>query len=154
MPPAGNGRVLITSQSAVWPRGQAVEVPVLDTQVAAMFLVDRAGDPDSQAAAALAKELGGLPLALEQAASYIQATGATLAGYLRLFQKRRADLLARGETPGHSVDVAATLGLALSRLEAQAPAAAGLLRLLACLAPEPVPLGLLLSDAQAPGDFP
>jgi len=29
LPPAGNGRVLITSQSAVWPPGQAVEVPVL-----------------------------------------------------------------------------------------------------------------------------
>jgi hypothetical protein len=45
--------------------------------------------------------------------------------------------------------VAATLGVALSRLEAEAPAAAGLLRLLACLAPEPVPLGLLLADTQA-----
>jgi len=153
LPPAGRGRVLITSQSAVWPRGQAVEVPVLDTEVAAMFLVNRAGDRKSQAAAALAAELGGLPLALEQAAAYIQATGTTLAGYLRLFQDRRADLLARGETPGHPADVAATLGLALSHLEAQAPAAAALLRLLACLAPEPVPLTLLLSDAQAAGDL-
>ena len=48
LPPAGNGRVLITSQSAVWPPGQAVEVPVLDTEVAAVFLVTRSGDPDSQ----------------------------------------------------------------------------------------------------------
>jgi len=38
LPPAGNGRVLITSQSAVWPLGQAVEVPVLGTEVAAVFL--------------------------------------------------------------------------------------------------------------------
>jgi hypothetical protein len=153
LPPAGRGRVLITSQSAVWPRGQAVEVPVLDTEVAAVFLVNRAGDPDSQAAAALAAELGGLPLALEQAAAYIQATGTTLAGYLTLFGDRRTDLLASGEVAGHPVDVAATLGLALSQLEAEAPAAAGLLRLLACLAPEPVPLGLLLSGAQAAGDL-
>ena len=149
----GRGRVLITSQSAMWPRGQAVEVPVLDTEVAAVFLVNRAGDPDSQAAAALAEELGGLPLALEQAAAYIQAAGTTLAGYLTLFRDRRADLLARGEVAGHPVDVAATLGLALSRLEAEAPAAAGLLRLLACLAPEPVPLALLLADAQAAGEL-
>ena len=42
----GDGRVLITSQSAVWPPGQAVEVPVLDTEVAAEFLVNRTGDPD------------------------------------------------------------------------------------------------------------
>jgi uncharacterized protein DUF4062/tetratricopeptide repeat protein len=148
LPPAGRGQVLITSQSAMWLPTQAVEVAVLDTEVAAVFLVNRTGDPDSQAAAALAKELGGLPLAMEQAAAYIQATGTTLAGYMSLFGDRRADLLARGEVPGHPTDVADTLGLALSRLEADAPAAAGLMRLLACLAPEPVPLALLLSAAQ------
>jgi Domain of unknown function (DUF4062)/Tetratricopeptide repeat len=148
VPPAGNGRVLITSQSAIWPPGQAVEVLVLGTEVAAVFLVKQTGDPDSQAAATLAAELGGLPLALEQAAAYVQAVGITLAGYLALFRDRRADLLARGETPGHPAGVAATLGLALSRLEAEARSAAGLLRLLACLAPEPVPLALLLADAQ------
>ena len=151
VPPAGNGRVLITSQSAIWPPGQAVQVPVLGTEVAAVFMVNRTGDPDRQAAAVLAAELGGLPLALEQAAAYIETTTTTLAGYLSLFRDRRADLLARGETPGHPAGVAATLGLALSRLEAEAPAAAGLLRLLACLAPEPVPLALLLADAQTAG---
>ena len=151
LPPAGNGRVLITSQSAVWPRGQAVEVPVLGTEAAAELLVNRTGDPDREAAAALAAELGGLPLALEQAAAYIQTAGMTLAGYLTLFRDRRVDLLARGEAAGHPETVAETLGLALSRLEAEAPAAAGLLRLLACLAPEPVPLALLLADAQAAG---
>ena len=151
VPPAGNGRVLITSQSAIWPPGQAVTVPVLGTEVAVVYLVNRTGDPDSQAAAALAGELGGLPLALEQAAAYIQAAGTTLAGYLAVFRDRRVDLLARGETPGHPAGVAATLGLALSRLEAEAPAAAGLLWLLACLAPEPVPLALLLADAQIAG---
>ena len=48
---------------------------MLDPEVAAGFLVNRTGDPDEQAAAELAGELGGLPLALEQAAAYIQATG-------------------------------------------------------------------------------
>jgi hypothetical protein len=153
LPPAGNGRVLITSQSAVWPPGQAVEVPPLGTDVAAVFLVSRTGDRASQAAAALAKELGGLPLALEQAGAYIQATGTTLAGYLSMFQDRRADLLARGEAAGHEEDVAATLGLALSRLGKQSPAAAGLSLLLACLAPEPVRPALLLADAQIAGQL-
>jgi len=149
LPPTGNGRVLITSQSAVWQPSQALAVPVLGTDVAAEFLVSRTGASDRQAATALANELGGLPLALEQAAAYIETTGAKLAGYLSLFRDRRADLLARGEAAGHPANVAATLGLALSRLEIEAPAAKGLLRLLACLAPEPVPLTLLLSDAQA-----
>ena len=47
--------------------------------------------------------------------------------------------------------MAATLGLALSRLAGEAPAAAGLVRLLAFLAPEPVPLALLLAGKQAAG---
>jgi hypothetical protein len=153
LPPAGNGQVLVTSQSAVWPSGRAAEVPMLGARVAAVFLLNRTGDPDRQAATALAKHLGGLPLALEQAAAYIQATGITLASYLSLFQSRRADLLARGEAPGHPADVAATLGLALSRLGNEAPAAAGLLRLLAWMAAEPVPLALLLSDAHIADQF-
>jgi hypothetical protein len=148
MPTAGRGRVLITSQSQHWPGRQMLDVPVLGEDVAAGFLVHRVGDPDSEAAAALASQLGGLPLALEQAAAYVQATGSTLARYLALFQDRRAEVLARGQAAGHPATVAATLGIALSRLEADAPAAAGLLRLLACLASEPVPLTLLLSEVQ------
>ena len=151
VPPAGPGRVLITTQNQHWPPGQALDVPVLDTEVAAGFLVNRTGDADRASARELADELGGLPLALEQAAAYVQATGTTLAGYLPLFRARQAELLARGEAAGHPADVAATLGLALSRLAGEAPAAAGLVRVLAFLAPEPVPLTLLLADEQAAG---
>ena len=82
VPPAGPGRVLITTQNQHWPPGQALDVPVLDAEVAADFLVNRTGDPDRAAARELADRLGGLPLALEQAAAYMQATGTTLAGYL------------------------------------------------------------------------
>ena len=150
VPPAGPGRVLITTQNQIWPPGQAVDVPVLDVEVAADFLVSRTGDADRVAARELAGLLGGLPLALEQAAAYLQATGTTLARYLLLFRDRQADLLARGEVAGHP-DVAATLGLALSRLAGEAPAAAGLVRLLAFLAPEPVPLTVLLAGDAAAG---
>ena len=151
VPPAGPGRVLITTQNQHWPPGQALEVPVLDPGVAADFLVNRTGDADREAARELAGELGGLPLALEQAAAYMQATGTTLARYLPMFQARQADLLARGEATGHPADVAATLGLALSRLADEDRPAAGLMRLLAFLAPEPVPLALLLTDEQPAG---
>ena len=53
------------------------------------------------AARELAVELGGLPLALEQAAAYIQATGGSLAGYLDSFRRRRPEMLARGEPTGY-----------------------------------------------------
>src|SRR5262249_31389385 len=40
LPPAGHGRVLITSQNPGWP-GQVLKVPVLAADVAADFLVNR-----------------------------------------------------------------------------------------------------------------
>ena len=143
LPPAGPGRVLITSQNPNWP-GQGLDVPVLAPKVAAEFLADRTGDPDRPAAVELAGELGGLPLALEQAAAYIQATGMTLAGYLSVFRGREADLLGRGEPTGHIKTVATTWELAFAKLEESAPAAAALLRLLAFCAPEAIPLRLLV----------
>ena len=144
VPPAGPGRVLITSRNQIWPPGQALVVPVLDPQVAVEFLVSRTGDADRRAARELADVLGGLPLALEQAAAYVQASGETLAGYLALFRQRRADLLGRGEPTGYPETVATTWRLTFEEVQHVAPGAAGLLRLLAFCAPEAVPLRLLL----------
>ena len=73
---------------------------MLEPEVAAGFLVTRTGDRDEQAATELAGELGGLPLALEQAAAYVQASGGSLAGYLASFRQRRPEMLARGGPPG------------------------------------------------------
>ena len=145
LPPAGPGRVLITSQNPNWP-GQPLEVPVLDPDVAAGFLVSRTGDLDRQAARDLAVELGGLPLALEQAAAYMMAIGDTLAEYLALFRQRRTELLTRGEPTGYSRTVASTWALAFDHMRQTEPGAAAvdLLRLLAFCAPEAIPLRLLL----------
>jgi hypothetical protein len=137
IPPAGGGQVVITSRYAFWPGGQAVEVPVLDREVAAGFLLARtgaAGAEEEQAAGELADELGGLPLALEQAAAYMESTGRSIGQYLGLFRRRRAELLGRGE-------VATTWSLAFAQL---GDPATGLLRLAACCAAEDVPLDLLL----------
>jgi hypothetical protein len=152
LPPAGGGRVLITSRSALWPPSQLLGVPVLGTEAAAGFMVSRTGDPDEQASTELAAELGGLPLALEQAAAYIQASGDTLAGYLALFRQRRPDMLARGGPTGYSKTVATTWRLAFEHLQRAEPGAVGLLRLLANCAPEAIPLHLLLQPHPGLGD--
>jgi hypothetical protein len=152
LPPAGRGRVVVTSQSPLWPPGQVLDVPVLGTEVAAGFLVSRTGDPDREAARELAAELGGLPLALEQAAAFLHATGDSLAGYLASFRQRRAALLSRGEPTGYGKTVATTWALAFSRLEQSQPPAVALLRLLACCAPEAIPLPLLLQPGAALGE--
>jgi hypothetical protein len=138
--------VLITSRDQIWPPGQVLDVPVLDLEVAAEFLVNRTGDPDRQAALELASELGGLPLALEQAAAYIQATGNNVASYLASFRQRRTDMLARGEPTGYSGTVATTWALAFQHLQQGVSGAVGLLRLLANCAPEAIPLYLLLQS--------
>lgn len=96
-PPAGHGWVLITSQNQNWPLRQILDVPVLSREVAADFLVSRTGDLDRNASL----DLAGLPLALEQAAAYIQATGDNLARYLASFRRRRSEMLSRGEPAGY-----------------------------------------------------
>ena len=70
--------------------------------------------------------------------------GTAWPGYLAMFQRRRGDILARGEPSGYPTTVATTWALALAHLEHCAPAATGLLRLLAYFAPEALPLQLLL----------
>ena len=152
LPPAGRGRVLITSRNQIWPPGQALDVPVLDQEVAAEFLINRTGDQDRQAALGLASELGGLPLGLEQAAAYVQATGDNLAGYLALFRQRRVAMLARGEPTGSSQTVATTWSLAFEHVQEAEPTAVGLLQLLANFAPEAIPLSLLLQPRPGLGD--
>jgi hypothetical protein len=150
LPPAGGGRVLITSQYPLWPADQELDVPVLDQAAAAQFLLTRtgAGSGEKAASAELADELGGLPLALEQAAAYMRATGRTITDYLGLFRDRRAELMARGDPAGYDKRVTATWELALAELArselARSGLASGLLRMVACCAPEDIPLRLLL----------
>jgi hypothetical protein len=73
-PPAGGGQLLITSRNPAW-RGVAASlgIDVLPRSQAVAFLRQRGG-LDEQAAAALTDALGHLPLALEQAAAYLEAT--------------------------------------------------------------------------------
>ena len=85
-----------------------------------------------------------LPLALEQAAAYIQASGASLAGYVALFEQRRADLLGRASRPGTPRRWPPPGCWRLRACSRPHRARPGLLRLLAFCAPEAIPLRLLL----------
>jgi len=144
LPPAGRGKLVITSQNPQWAPSQTLEVPFLDLDVAAGFLVNRTSDQDWQTAIELANELGGLPLALEQAAAYLQASGANLAYYLTSFRRRRPEMMARGNPIGYGKTVAATWNLSFEQLERSAPRSVAMLRLLAFCSPDAIPLDLLL----------
>jgi hypothetical protein len=120
----------------------------LDRTAATVFLLARTRSTEAAAAGALAAELGGLPLALEQAAAYMQAAGRGIAEYLTLFRARRAELLGRGEPTGYDKRVTTTWSLAFAELD-QAGPAAGLVRFAACCAAEDIPLPLLLRPRPA-----
>ena len=152
LPGAGGGHVLVTSRDSAW-HGIADPVPVdlLPLDAAAGLLGLRSGDADAQAAVRLAEALGRLPLALEQAAAYAASQRLSLAGYLELFDQRRAELLTLGKPLAYHGTVDATFTLILDQLRKANPAAVRLVELCALLAPDEIPLSLLLSQpAQLP----
>ena len=97
-------RTLITSRYSDWPSEQGIRtitLYVLDPEPSRLFLLTRtkrrAEGVELEACDELAKALGYLPLALEQAAAYITAPGSGIGfvDYLRLYLAATTDLLAR-----------------------------------------------------------
>jgi tetratricopeptide (TPR) repeat protein len=145
LPQAATGHVLITSRNPAW-RGVAspLTVQVMEQSESVDFLLKRTGQVDEEAANALAEALGDLPLALEQAGAYVEASGGTLSGYLRLFRRRHRELLRRGKPSTDYPDtVATTWELSFQQVRQASPAGADLLNLCAFLAPDDIPRDLL-----------
>lgn len=109
----------------------------------------------------LYQELGGLPLALDQAGAYMEETGCDLAGYLERFRYRCSALLSwRSQNPGsYPSSVTESVLLAQESIERQSPIALELLHLCVFFADGNVPekviiqggmyLGPLLREAVA-----
>jgi tetratricopeptide (TPR) repeat protein len=99
--------------------------------------------------------MDGLPLALDQAGSYIEETECRLAGYLSLYKKHRKRLLERRGEPifDHPKPVATTWNLSFEQVQRDNPAAADLLRLCAFLAADDIPEELAIkgtADVSSP----
>ncbi|HEY6286952.1 MAG TPA: tetratricopeptide repeat protein, partial [Ktedonobacteraceae bacterium] len=101
----------------------------------------------------ITKELGGLPLALDQAGAYIEETRCSLADYLQLYRTQRAALLkARGGlVPDHPEPVATTWSLSFALVQERSIAAADLLRVCAFLHPDAIPEEIITEGATALG---
>jgi TIR domain/NB-ARC domain len=149
--PQGDGHVLITSQSPVWGgAARPVKVSTFTRAESLTFLAQRTGLQDEANADALAEELGDLPLALEQAAAYLEQTSMPLAEYLDLFRRRREELLGRGEPSAYQGTVEATWQLAIEQVATIKPggkSGIALLRLCAFFASEAIPLELFTGHA-------
>jgi len=143
LPRVFQGHVLITSRRSNWPIGiRDLPIEVLDVTAAMDFLKERTksltftGSPEILEV--VVKELGYLPLALEQAAAYVLRHRIDWQYYLELLSARRKELLAFRSEGGtqYPQSVAATWLVTQQKLSGAAQA---VLRLVSFLAPEEVP---------------
>ena len=135
--PAGiPGHVLITTRRSGFAElSQVLDLAVIDLPEAVQLLRTRVPQLAQDVGEQIAQQLGCLPLALEQAAAYLDQTQIPPGEYAGLLRSRTADLLRRGP-------IATLWDISLERITNQNPAAIQLLQLCAYLAPEPIPLQL------------
>jgi hypothetical protein len=141
--PGGVGHVIITSRRTGWDGlGPVVDVDVMSSAEAVDLLRRITPGTDAQTAGEIAHLLGELPLALEQAASYLSQTGTPPAEYLHLLRTRGEELLGRGHVLGQVHTLATVWDVSQHSLQADNPAAMQLLTMCAFLGPEPIPLAM------------
>lgn len=148
LPPGIPGHLIVTTRRGGFAAlGRVMELDVIDLPSAIALLRTRVADLAEDVAQEIAQELGRLPLALEQAAAYLDKSAIPGQDYLGLLRRRAADLFARGQVSGRHETIATLWEIALERISTEDPAAVILLELCAYLAPEPIPLDLFSSHA-------
>ncbi len=162
LPPSLGGHLLLTTRATATGRlAQRLEIETLQPEQGALLLLRRAGliapdaelshisDKEQEQARRLTRELGGLPLALDQAGAYLEETGMDLADYWHLYQQHRGDLLLHrgGLVADHPAPVATTWSLSFQRVQEKNPIAAELLCLCAFLSPDAIPEEILTTGA-------
>ncbi len=149
-----HGHILVTSrQPTGWEeqlQARTLPVDVFPPAEAHSFLARRLPTATVEEHQTLADRLGYLPLALEQAAAYLQVTGKTVPAYLQDYETRPWQLLDDPDAQDnrHPKPATRTLELSLQQLRQDDPAAVHLLELLAWFAPEPVPLRLFTQTSE------
>jgi hypothetical protein len=119
--PHGDGRhVLITTRAQSFGAAETTSIDTLSPDEAETFLLERTGQNDRDAARRVAALLGELPLALEQAAAYIEASAVTLADYARLLEAHGLDLVERGKDYRYAKTIGTTWSLAIEALRGHA----------------------------------
>ncbi|HEU5376732.1 MAG TPA: tetratricopeptide repeat protein [Ktedonobacteraceae bacterium] len=164
IPSGRQGSVLLTTQRQVTaPIAHSIELDSMSDEEGALFLLRRAhylglSGPFDKAildeetitlAKTFSQEVGGLPLALDQAGAYILEAGCSLPKYLALYRQQRDKLLQqRGSLySDHPASVTTTFALAFNRVTQENDAASELLSLFAFLASDDIPEDILLRGA-------
>ncbi|MGI6634222.1 MAG: metallophosphoesterase [Christensenellales bacterium] len=122
LPRVNTGHILITTQDWNWRNSKRIWVDVFKPQEAVDFFnrFDLKGSPKD--AGDLAKALGYLPLALDQAAAYMLVHNKTYQEYHDLFQKYRLEALEKADyKSADGKTVATTWHMALKKMTMKAP---------------------------------
>ena len=147
--PQGPGDLVITSRSPEWVD---VAVPLavdVFSRVESMDLLqDHVPGLGTTEADRLADELGDLPLALAQAVGVMSGTGMPASEYLELLKSAAPRMLGARTPIGYPNSLAATVRVSVDHLAEVDPAGAPLVRLLALMGPEPVPMWLLSTEVK------
>ncbi|MBO4254777.1 tetratricopeptide repeat protein [Streptomyces griseorubiginosus] len=149
-----SGRFLITSRTTGW-RGLATAVPVdvLD-QAEAVDLLNRILNTGSSrevdGADELCEKLGGLPLAIEQAAAYIVDAGITPRIYSGMLASYTDEMLGQGAEGTATERTIARIWHVTQKRMTDEPLTATILRVLAWYAPDAIPRTLLDGIADPP----
>ena len=149
------GHVIVTTRRDIgWQRmAVPVRLDVLDPEPAAALITTvtehtESGDQDT--AAAIAAELGFLPLALDQAAAYIDQARIPLTRYLAILRQHPARMHAATTEGGTAQRTIARLwDITLHAISERDPVAVRLLHVLASYAPDNIPRSII--GGQDPG---
>ena len=149
---ANGHHVVITTQiQALAAIGRQRLLPMDEEQGAALLLrranrlaadapLSNAEAGEAALAREISREVGGLPLALDQAGAYLEETGCGLQDYLTLLRQRLKELTERrGGLDSDHLSVAATFLTSFEKLARQNQAAAELLKATAFLPPDAIP---------------
>ncbi len=166
LPTRKTGHILLTTRAQnTKPIAVPHEVEKMNSREGALFLLSRLGEIkkgdslDSAPAAlrdeaeALSTDLDGLPLALDQAAAFIEEQPSTLEEYRQLYEKARGQLLnRRGDLAYDHPSVTVTFSLAFDKVANANPAAADLLRVCAFLQADAIPEEIFAEGAMELGE--
>jgi tetratricopeptide (TPR) repeat protein len=139
--PTGSGDVLITSRNHRWEAViRTVPMDVFRPKESRDFLLKRVRKGLTEVDAdRLAKELGHLPLALEQAGAMLAETGMPADEYLRLLKEHAGEIMNEGPPSGYPRSMTAAWKLSVDAVKRSRPQALEVLRCCAFFGPEPIP---------------
>lgn len=146
LPSRGSGDILISSTDPNWSAFTSEEIRLrgLPLEDATQFLMRRTSSNDSAAAARIAGSFDGLPLALEQAASFVQKSRVELHEYEQMLEELRPDLLdEKSPFTEYPESVYSALFINVQRAAEKLPRVTAMLAFIAYLNPNGIPRDLV-----------